>query len=163
VRGQWSPDRLDKIFEETAKADSPEIPIVIGREPGASGLITTNHFKKLLGPQFRIRDVPELQNKVTKAHGMLAGAERGDLILKYAPWNEAFADEFDSIPDGEHDDQIDCAAIGWNELIGVPKISAVWGRSNAAPDSTQQNTPARSSGGVIWGKRKSGLVVPIKR
>lgn len=165
VRGQHSPADIDKLFKSTAEHDGKGVPIIICQEPGASGLITTNHFKQLLGPGYQVEGVPELQNKISKAHGMLAGAERGDLILKLAPWNAAFADEFDDVPDGAHDDQIDCAAVGWNKLIGVPKIGATWGRK-AGPESGNgaiRASPAQSRGGIVWGKRKSGLFVPNKR
>lgn len=162
-RGQMSPDSVDELFKAVAKEDGKHVTIYIAQEPGASGLITTNHFKKLV-PGHKVIGVPELTNKAAKAHAMLAGAERGDLLLKLAPWNECFADEFDAFPAGEHDDQIDCAAIGWNKMIGIPKASATWGRSGSDDKGDTAIRGARTAGtSVVWGRRPSGLIVPNKR
>jgi predicted phage terminase large subunit-like protein len=178
VRGQWTPDDVDTLFVETARADGPHCLILIAQEPGASGIITTNHFKKLLKQKelygYTVLGIPELTGKSAKAHGMLAGAERGDLILKYAQWNDCFANEFDGFPNAEYDDQIDCVAIAWNKMIGITKLSATWGRTPAGTGATTTTTAPGDSvntvrgtrsgnSGVIWGRRgSSGLIVPKK-
>lgn len=163
VRDQQSPDDLDTLFKETAEKDGKAVPIIILREPGASGLIATNHFKKLV-PDYLVSDVPELQNKTSKAHAALAGAERGDLFLLLAAWNDAFAGEFDHFPNSDYDDQMDCLAVAWNELIGVVKSSATWGRRKPGkPGDRAVRGGPKGPSRITWGRRKSGLYVPQRR
>lgn len=166
VREQLSPNELDKLVRDTAEQDGKGVPVYILEEPGASGLITTEHFRKLLRGLATVHGVPEVINKVAKAHSMLAGAERGDLILKLAHWNEEFASEFDKFGhDCEYDDQVDCASVGWNTLIGINEVSTTWGRSVAAEGTPRAvaSDPRKvgSSRSIIWGR--NSLIVPTRR
>lgn len=166
-RGQWSPNDLDTKVKETAEADGKGVTVYICQEPGSSGMITTNHFRKLLGPGYTVEGVPELENKAAKAHGVLAGAEDGRLFLKHGEWNHVFEEEWDAFPNGDWDDQVDTVAIGWNKLIGVLKLGATWGRNNMNKGGSSPTTPGAIYGsgtanisGCTWGRRKSGLLVP---
>jgi predicted phage terminase large subunit-like protein len=168
-REQLSPNELDNLVKTTAESDGKGVPVYILEEPGASGLITTEHFKKLLKGFTTVHGVPEVINKVAKAHSMLAGAERGDLYLKMAHWNETFADEFDRFGhECDYDDQVDCAAVGWNKLIGIIEMGTTWGRTPVSDDpNVRGSVPSDprqvgTSKGVTWGRSSSGnLIVPV--
>jgi predicted phage terminase large subunit-like protein len=161
VREQLSPEGVEKLVVATAEADGPNVPIYIEEEPGASGKHTVYQFKKLLRG-YVVRPVPAIKNKAVRNASMVAGAERGDLVLQYGEWNEEFADEFDAIPTGAYDDQTDTISAAWNTLIGVISLGATWGRTepNPAAGVTVTDGQVGPVTGATWGRRKSGLITP---
>lgn len=157
VRDQLSPDNVEQLVKKTAEDDGHEVPIYIEQEPGSSGVTVINSYKKLLRG-WQVTGIPSIKSKVARAHAMLAGAERGDLTLQYGEWNKPFADEFDSFPGGDYDDQIDTVAAAWNKLIGQMQLGATWGRDEKPEEQhLRDQTPVT---GATWGRRQSGLVVP---
>jgi predicted phage terminase large subunit-like protein len=157
VRGQYSPDDVEQLVLTTAERDTPAVPIFIEQEPGSSGVMVINSFKKLLRG-YAVTGIPAVTNKIARAHAMLAGAERGSLILQHGAWNKVFADEFDSFPGGDYDDQIDTISAAWNRLIGIMSFGATWGRESKPEEAhLEDHSPVT---GATWGRRKSGLLVP---
>jgi phage terminase large subunit-like protein len=46
------------------------------------------------------------------------------VVLVQGDWNDAFKSELDWFPGGDHDDQVDAAAHGYNHLVptGRPRV-----------------------------------------
>lgn len=167
-RVQYSPENTEKLVLQTAEKDGKDVPIYIEEDPGAAGKIVISNYKKLL-KGYQVTAIPTMVNKVVKAQGVAAGAERGDLVLQKAGWNKDFEDEWDSFgPDAAHDDQIDVVSDAWNTIIGKHALSATWGSKDLEPQvgadgeasvAIRGEAPAPTTG-ATWGRRDSGLLVP---
>jgi len=101
----------------------------------------------------------------------LAGAEAGRIHLLKATWNEIFLKEFDTFPGAKHDDQVDCASIAWDKLVGREFLSPTWGRSSNLSQSslargTQGLNPHMRSRalvkGAVWGRSRPGQIFKPK-
>ncbi len=163
VRDQLSPQGVEDLVKKTAEEDGKQVPIYIEEEPGSSGKHTIHLFKTHVLKGYNVIAVPSLKNKAVRYAGMVAGAERGDLVLQYGEWNDEFADEFDAIPTGAYDDQQDVVSMGWNELIGVISHGATWGRDKPTADGVTITDSLKGPvTGATWGRRTSGLLTPRK-
>jgi predicted phage terminase large subunit-like protein len=160
-REQLSPEGVEKLVLATAIEDGPNVPIYIEEEPGSSGKHTIYQYKKLLRG-YVVHAIPAIKNKAVRYTGMVAGAERGDLVLQHGDWNDAFADEFDEIPNGAYDDQQDVISAAWNKLVGEFSVGATWGRVAAGAPTAPVTPPEQLNvnSGATWGRTSSGLIVP---
>lgn len=162
VREQLSPEGVNKLVASTAESDGKGVIIYIEQEPGSSGAHTINSFKNML-EGYHVIGVPVIKNKVVKGAGVLAAAERGDVFLQYGNWNSEFEDEWDGFPTADYDDQFDCAATAYNQLVGELTLGATWGREHENNKDKDQAVRAAAAGpvtGATWGRRRSGLAVP---
>lgn len=138
VRRQLAPGSVEDLVRKTAIADGLETEVLVEQEPGSSGKILVNHFDTNVLPEFKVRAVPAVNNKVIRAQSFLAACEAGKVYLlddeltnpgdDRAGWKEHFTREFDGFPTGQFDDQIDTAAAGYNYLSGKKIFSASVGR-----------------------------------
>lgn len=140
-RGQYTPNRTEELVCKTAREDGPNCTILIEQEPGASGKQLVAHYQTIL-PQFKVIGVPVTDGKLARSQPFLAACEARRVFLLKAPWNKAFTDEFKTFPNGDHDDQVDTASMGYAHLSMKKALSASWGRT------AQENT------GAYYGERK---------
>jgi predicted phage terminase large subunit-like protein len=120
LRGQWGPAEVEKNIRGTAVADSVYVRIKEQQEPGSAGkAIVVNRATKLQGFDYKFSTMTG--DKVDRAQPLRAQAEAGNVYLVRGPWNEAFLDELENFPNGSHDDQVDSASDGYNELVGGPR------------------------------------------
>ena len=90
--------------------------IDIPQDPGQAG----KSQKAYLGgkfPGFNVRFSPESGEKETRALGLSAQAEAGNVFLVRGPWNKPFIDEAALFPNSTFKDQIDAASRAFNRLI----------------------------------------------
>jgi len=128
ARDQMSPQKVEELVKKVAEADGPGVGVYIEQEPGASGVALIDHFRRNVIPKgYVVHAVPSTKKKVVRAQPMIAGAESGRVYLVEGDWNKVFEDEFDKFPTGDNDDQIDGAAIAWQELIGAETLPPSWG------------------------------------
>ena len=128
VRDQLSPQKAEDLVKAVAAADGLSVPVIIEQEPGASGVALIDHYRRNVLPKgTSVTGVPTTKAKPVRAQPMIAGAENGRVYLVEGPWNDAFEDEFDAFPRGNHDDQVDGAAIAWMDLIGAESLPPSWG------------------------------------
>lgn len=159
VRRRLSPKAVELLVRQTALADGPTCTIYIEQEPGASGKALVEHYANNVLPEFTVVAVPSSDGKLARAQPLLAAAEAGRVKLLKGQWNEEFIAEFASFPGGDHDDQIDTAAAGYNKLIGKKAFSATWGRRpstgstlvTATGEPLQQD---RKRAGIIFGRSR---------
>jgi predicted phage terminase large subunit-like protein len=86
-------------------------------------------IKQLAG--FNYRASTETGDKATRAEGLSAQAEGGNVYLVKGDWNRAFLDEITTFPAGKWKDQVDAASRAFSELADqspVPKMIRIAGR-----------------------------------
>lgn len=131
VRGQWGPGEVDTIQRQTARAEGPEVPILLEQEGGSSGK-RVNHYVRVSIPGHTVIDVSPSGSKYQRAIPFAKLAAEGRIVLVRGSWiadwlNEVvnftgeetrkrkieFGDEPPAIPD----DRIDAASMVVNHLI----------------------------------------------
>jgi len=159
IRRRLSPQSVEALVRQTAIADGADTTIYIEQEPGASGKQLVDHYAHNVLPEFTVVAVPSNDGKLVRAQPFLAAAEAGRVKLLKGAWNEEFISEFASFPGGDHDDQVDTAAVGYTKLIGKKTFSATWGR-RASPTGTavtatgQPKIKDRQKAGIIFGRSR---------
>lgn len=156
IRKQMSSQSVENKVRATAIVDGVDTPIYIEQEPGASGKALVEHYKNNVLPEFTVEPVPASDGKLTRAQPFLAAAEAGRVKLLVGSWNKAFIEEFKTFPKGDHDDQIDTVAIGFQKLAGKKVFSATWGRhlnSGTTRTNKSKGLKRTKSAGIIFGRR----------
>jgi predicted phage terminase large subunit-like protein len=120
VRGQLGPSKVDELIRSTAVGDSVYVRIKEQQDPGSAGkAVVVDRARKLQGFDYKFATMTG--DKVTRAGPLRSQAEAGNVYLVRGPWNEAFLSELEMFPNGSHDDQVDAASDGYNELVGGPR------------------------------------------
>ncbi len=131
-RKQCSPQALEIKAKVLADVDGLDTKVIIEEEPGSSGTALVSHYVNNVLPDYTVVGSPNTLAKLVRAMPMVAAAEAGKVKLLRGKWNEDFLSEFDDFPDGDHDDQIDTVAIGYNDLLDKKPMSPTWGRNTKA-------------------------------
>lgn len=118
-RFREAPGTTEKIILQTAQIDRENygmgVVVRMEQEPGASGIIAIDHYRKvLIGFNFDGDRVSG--NKEVRANPLASYAEGGNVKLVTGPWNDIWLDELTLIPDSEHDDQMDSGSGAFNEV-----------------------------------------------
>ena len=155
-RKRVSPEGVYHLMRSTAMDDGLDTTIYVEQEPGSSGKMSVDYIKNQLLPEFNVIEVPSSDGKLVRAQPFLAAAEAGRVSLVQGHWNEAFITEFGAFPNGEHDDQMDPAAVGYMKLAGKKTYSATWGRGISSEASNQRaiHIPGQKRSGIIFGRNE---------
>ena len=157
VRKQMSSQSVESKVRQVALADGLDTTIYIEQEPGASGKALVTHYENNVLPEFTVVAVTAGDGKLTRAQPFLAAAENGKVKLLKGSWNAKFIEEFKHFPKGDHDDQIDTVAIGYQKLVGKKSFSVTWGRhlhqGAQLVNSIGQVLKKKKSAGIIFGRR----------
>lgn len=120
VRGQWAPKEVSDVIYQTAKNDGPDIPIWFEVEPGASGLLVVDHYKRVvLGGRYMVFGKHVTGDKKMRIRALAETAQAGNVELVNTGWDiQAFLREAASLGtnDEVHDDQMDAASLAYNVL-----------------------------------------------
>lgn len=131
IKGQWSALQRNAVMKQKAEADGLETQIDIEQEPGSSGKESAERsIRELAG--YRVSARPSTGDKVTRAGGLSAQAEAGNVKLVRGAWNEDYLNELHNFPDGAHDDQVDASSLSFNRLSLNVSLH-LWGGDDAAP------------------------------
>lgn len=116
VRLQGSPQEVQARVRATAEADGWDVSVRMEQEPGSSGVDVIDLYARriLQGYDFRAEKVTG--DKATRANGLAAAMEAGNVDLVRAHWNRDLIDEMCEFPLGEHDDQVDAMSGAFREL-----------------------------------------------
>lgn len=142
-RQQLSPGKVENLVRQTALEDGPHVTIGIEQEPGSSGKLLIHSYATTVLHGFTVVGNPTSSNKVLRAQPWLANVENGRTYLLKAAWNSIFADEYDSFPGGDHDDQVDTAGAGYSRMSGKARLKVAWGR-NQGDQNNQVHGPDRN-------------------
>lgn len=107
-------DVIPRIARVAAQ-DGRECNVVVEEEGGGSGKITSAHIAAQLAG-FRVKFIRPNKDKVFRALPFLDQAKAGNVFLVRGNWNDAFLDEVDTFPNGEHDDQVDTGGYAFGDL-----------------------------------------------
>ncbi|MGB1275726.1 MAG: phage terminase large subunit, partial [Nannocystaceae bacterium] len=122
VRVRGTSAQVEAIVLRTAKKDGKYTQIRIEQLPAAAGAWMKDSFERLLRG-YSVEHVSvgggRAQDKVTRAMPYSAAAERGEVELLSAPWNQAYIDEHEGFPDARHDDQVDASTLAYHCISGL--------------------------------------------
>ncbi len=124
-----SPHRVEESLRRLASADGSGVTIRLPQDPGQAGKSQVQRLAQLLaGHTVRYRSMSG--DKVTRAGGLSAQAEAGNVKLLRGPWNDTFLAELESFPGGAYDDQVDAAVEAFEEIalgatVTEQKISGI--------------------------------------
>ncbi len=105
----------DKI-KAVAEVDGKEIEVWMEQEGGSSGPIATDFYAREILKGFAFRSEHPTGSKAVRANPFSTAAENGNVLLVRGDWINAFLDEAESFPEGEHDDQVDACSGAVNVL-----------------------------------------------
>lgn len=160
---QASPLGVEKRVVSMATADGPGVPIWLEQEPGSSGVIVIDHYRRDVLTGYSVGgDKPSGRIEV-RASPLMADIEAGLVSMVRAPWNDRLKEEFNAFPDGEHDDQVSALALGHHKLTKSRFGSIIWGReaveehtalirAKASYENVNAGTQTKSTRGVCWGR-----------
>lgn len=114
-RGQWAPDERDGHLRQVAELDGPAVKIRLAQDPGQAGVDQALRLTRMLAG-YSIRSERISGDKATRASGLAAQVNAGNVRLVRGSWNGDFLEELRQFPQGRNDDQVDAAADAFNEL-----------------------------------------------
>jgi len=129
VRRRERPDQITALVKATAVADGTTCAQIIEEEKGAAGAMMVELFKRLLRTTEgtgRVIPAKVTGDKATRAFHFAADTNDGNVYLVKGEWNEVFLEEMDDFPLGDHDDQVDAAAHGYNYLKPSSRPRVRW-------------------------------------
>jgi predicted phage terminase large subunit-like protein len=124
IRGQWGPDELDKIQQQTAETDGQDVSIILEREPGSAGK-RINQYTRLALSDYHVVEESHTGGKYQRALPSAKEAARGGIVLVKGNWITAFLDEIADF-NGEKDqvdDQVDGLSLAFNYLFRKVGVS----------------------------------------
>lgn len=117
IRFRGSPTKVDQMLLNTSSQDSVLTRISIPQDPGQAGKSQKKYLSTLL-QGYDVRFSPETGDKETRALGLSAQAEAGNVKIVRGVWNHTYLDELCSFPSGTYKDQVDATTRAFSELIG---------------------------------------------
>jgi predicted phage terminase large subunit-like protein len=130
VRGQWEPAERDRVIRQTAVLDGQGVAVWGPQDPGAGGKQAAMFFTRALAG-WRVKTGTVTGNKVTRADPFAAQVNAGNVRLAPGPWNRDFIEELRTMPNGQHDDQVDAVAAAFAEVAShATAAGAIIGSGN---------------------------------
>lgn len=128
-RRRESPGQVKSIVKRTAEEDAGtfgrDYRIRMEQEPGSAGKSQIHDYEQVLS-DYDFEGDKVTGDKVTRAEAPSAAAEPTDerpereIGIVDADWNEAFIQELEQFPDGDHDDQVDALSGAFNTFNSEP-------------------------------------------
>ena len=121
VRARVQDVTLETLLKTTTAADASRhgnVSTVLEQEPGSAGANYARYLLRVL-TGYVAHAQPSTGDKVQRAMPMLAQAEAGNIALAPGRWNTPFLDEVSAFPEGEHDDQVDAAGLGFSRIASA--------------------------------------------
>lgn len=131
-RFRLAPNGVEKRIRQTAQLDyelhKHNCVIYMEIEPGSEGISLIDHYNRNILVGFTFRGHRSTGDKELRANPFSSAAEAGNVKLVRGPWINAFLDEAESFPLGEHDDQVDAASGAFERLQHVGSIQVMTGK-----------------------------------
>ena len=117
VRGRWGSGDREAVIHQTASVvDTKSVPIFLEQEPGSGGKDSAASSIKML-QGWTVSAAPSTGDKVARAGPLAAQVKAGNVKIVKGAWNTEFLRELHAFPTkGVPDDQVDAAALGFNQL-----------------------------------------------
>ncbi len=137
TRDRKKPMEVENLVALNAAADGRQCDIRMEQEPGSSGEMVIDHYKRNVVSQYNFDGLKLTGSKTDRASIASSACQAGKVcILRTCRNKSAFYDELDSFPYGSHDDMVDA----FSDSINFFAKAAV----RRAP------TGLRKSGGSYW-------------
>ena len=144
VRGQWSAADRNRIIQQTAQMDGPEVSIWLEQEGGSGGKESAEiSVRDLAG--FAVHTERVTGDKVTRARPFSAQAEAGNVRVVRGEWNGPYLDELHGFPERKNDDQVDASSLGFGKLANA--FRGAWD-STPTPGVDSRNQAAQAPAGM---------------
>lgn len=121
VRVRFDPHALEQLVANVASQDGLSTRIRVEREPGSSGKITVDHYRRHIVPGYDFDEFRPTTAKEERARLWAAAAGAGNLRLVEGEWVRPFIDEATAFPFGAHDDQVDSVSMAVESIAGRRK------------------------------------------
>ncbi len=115
ARFKREPLKVKQEMKRLAEQDGHAVQVNFPQDPGQAGKSQRQDLVANLDG-FNVRYSPESGDKVTRAEGLSAQAEGGNVYLVRDDWNDPFLDEICMFPGGENDDFMDAASRAYHAL-----------------------------------------------
>lgn len=122
IRFRGSSMDVEQKIKDTATSDGRNVRIIIPQDPGQAGKSQAERIVRQLAG-WNVKAIRPTGSKETRATGLAAQAEGGNVKMLRRQWNQVFLDELATFPLGTFDDQVDAAADAFNALIGPKKVA----------------------------------------
>jgi predicted phage terminase large subunit-like protein len=117
-RMRGTPHEVERFIQATAMEDGAGVPIRMEQEPGSSGVMAIDYYRRKILVGYDFRADKKTGSKETLAKPVSSAAEAGNVALVVGEWNRDFLDEVSLFPNGAHDDQIDAMSGAFHGLTG---------------------------------------------
>lgn len=119
-----APGDVENYLKTTATIDGRGVTVRLPIDPAAAGKIVAAHYAKLL-MGWPVHAERVTGDKITRAKVPQGQAQAGNIRVKIAAWNDAFIEELEAFPEGDHDDIVDALSDAVDELgVGLTDTSA---------------------------------------
>ena len=124
-RFQGSPHKVESALLALATGDGAGVTVRLPQDPGQAGKAQVQRLTRLLAG-YTVHSRPMSGDKATRAGGLSAQAEAGNIKLVRGSWNETFLDELEAFSGapGAADDQVDAAVEAFDELSAGGRVAA---------------------------------------
>ena len=103
-----TPLKVEQLILNTVTQDGYKIKIRASQDPASAGVAEASMFTRLLAGYDVATSIVK-DNKVTRAKGISAQCEAGNVSILKAEWNAELLRELEGFPDKNiHDDSVDC-------------------------------------------------------
>lgn len=109
-RERMTPRGVERLIRSTAEVDGTDCQIAMEQEPGSAGKHTTDHYNRIVLPEFDFKAIKTTGSKELRCNPWSAKLESGLVYLIEGEWCGEFIDEHCAFPGGSHDDQPDAAS-----------------------------------------------------
>jgi predicted phage terminase large subunit-like protein len=111
-----TPKQVEQFIRGTAEEDGRAVPIRMEQEPGSSGVMAIDTYRRRVLVGFDFRADKKVGSKEVRANPVSSAAEAGMVHILAGRWNRDFLDEAALFPNGAHDDQIDALTGAFSYL-----------------------------------------------
>lgn len=123
-RVQMGPADVENYMAQTAEWDrsliGAKVRQIWPQDPGQAGKSQANYLSRSEGLADQDTDyTPESGSKVARAMPLAGQVKAGNVVLIRGAWNHDFVEELRAFHLGKHDDQVDAASNGYNDLAGL--------------------------------------------
>ena len=120
-RFREAPARTEAIIRQTAQLDGIGVEVAMEEEPGSSGKIAIDHYRRRVLSAFSFWAIRSTGDKADRARPVAAAAAGKLIRLVRGPWLNNFLGELEAFPQqGIHDDQVDAMSGAFARLSEGP-------------------------------------------
>ncbi len=123
-RIQGEPLEVEQFIRSTAEEDYSRWGTRkqrMSQDPGQAGKALIGHYRRHVLVGFDFQADSESGDKLARATPLASLQAGHGVVLRRGRWTHEFVEEFRQFPNGTHDDQVDAAALAFQEVAGLLK------------------------------------------